>query len=241
MAAIDSGSRTARVASAPHRWRALVGLALALFALSSPLLAQQSLQQSREREALRRAQLATQKAEQEKTQLQEQNAKLEKDKQDLSAKLKTAQKLKGELAAAKAKGIEQTQEIDQLRSDLRIDSARIGDMEAKLKSLNAQIAEDQEQSRQLAGQIKTLEAQLQQQREIIAHQSQALHEVNGKNMKLYQLNAELIDRYNKKGVWDSLMQREPVTQIKDVRIQSMLQEYRDRNDELKNEKPQLTQ
>jgi predicted nucleic acid-binding Zn-ribbon protein len=128
-----------------------------------------------------------------------------------------------------------------LREQVSAAKARIGDLEAKLPPLNAQIAEGQEKVRELAGQIKTYQEQLAQQREVIARQSQAIQGLDEKNLKLYQLNAELVDRYNHKGVWESLMQREPFTQIKDVQIQGLLQEYRDKNDALKNEKPEMRQ
>ena len=224
-----------------RRMRTAVFLALACLLSGSQGFGQQQQQLSREREAVRRAQAATQKAEQENAQLQDQNAKLEKEKQDLSGKLKASQKLKSQVAAAKKKEAEQLQEIEQLRQDARVDKARIGDLEAKLQGLNAQIAEGQEQNRQLAGRVKTTEGRLKEQREIIGRQAQTIQGLDEKNLKLYRLNNELIDKYNKKGAWDALLQREPFTQIKDVQIQSLLQEYRDKNDALKNEKPQLQQ
>jgi len=230
----------------PSAWR--VGrVALMTFvmfgaiALSMPAAAQQQQQQLREREAVRRAQAATQKAEQENAQLQDQNKKLEKEKQDLSTKLKASEKVKGQqLAASKKKEAEQAQQIERLQQEAAAAKTKIADLEAKLQSLNAQVAEGQEQNRQLTGQVKTLEGRLDQQREIIARQSQAMQQLDEKNLKLYQLNTELVDKYNKKGAWEALMQREPFTQIKDVQIQALLQEYREKNDALKNEKPELT-
>jgi DNA repair exonuclease SbcCD ATPase subunit len=221
--------------------RRLTAALLVLCQMVGPPAYAQQQQQSRERDAVRRAQMATQKAEQEKAQLQEQNAKLEKEKQELSAKLKTSQQLKGKLATAKQRETEQSREIERLGEDSRVDKARIAALEGKLQQLNAQIAEEQEAQRHLGGQLKAYEEKVAQQLEIIARQSQAVQSVDEKNLKLYQLNADLMDRYKRKGVWDSLMQREPFTQIRDVQIEAILQEYRDKNDGLKKPKPEVQQ
>jgi hypothetical protein len=209
-------------------------------ALCPPSYAQQQ-QQSREREALRRAQAATQKAEQEKAQMQEVNAKLEKDKQDLAAKLKTSEQLKGKLSAAQKRETEQARELEQVRQEVGAAKVKISDLEGKLKIATGQFMESQEQNRNLSTLAKAYEERLGQQREIIGRQSQSLQLLDEKNLKLYQLNVELMNKYNKKSAWDAMMQREPFTQIKDVQIQSLLQEYRDKNDALKNEKPEIKQ
>jgi hypothetical protein len=218
----------------------LVALLLLCQVLSLPSYAQQQ-QQSREREALRRAQAATQKAEQEKAQLQEQNAKLEKDRKDIAAKLKTSEQLKVKLSAAQKRETEQARELEQVRQEVSAAETKITDLEGKVKTLTNQVVESQEQNRRVAAQAKAYEESLGQQREIIGRQSQSLQLLDEKNLKLYQLNVELLNKYNKKSAWDAMMQREPFTQIKDVQIQSLLQEYRDKNDALKNEKPELKQ
>ena len=53
------------------------------------------------------------------------------------------------------------------------------------------------------------------------------------NQKLYKVNLELIQEYRKKGVWDALLQKEPVTQLKRVQIENTVQSYTDRIDALK--------
>jgi len=51
-----------------------------------------------------------------------------------------------------------------------------------------------------------------------------------KNAELYQISVELMDRYRSKGVVDALLQAEPFTQLEKVRINNLLQEYRDKSD-----------
>ena len=45
------------------------------------------------------------------------------------------------------------------------------------------------------------------------------------------MNDRLIDNYNNKGVWDSIVQNEPFTGIKQVEIENILQEYRFANED----------
>ncbi len=51
-----------------------------------------------------------------------------------------------------------------------------------------------------------------------------------KNMDLYQLDVTLMKKYDGKGVWSALMQKEPFTQIEEVKMESLLQEYREKAD-----------
>ncbi|THB71675.1 MAG: hypothetical protein D6B28_06965 [Gammaproteobacteria bacterium] len=53
------------------------------------------------------------------------------------------------------------------------------------------------------------------------------------NVKLYDTNLELLSQYEEKGVWSALKQQEPITQLSQVQIENMIQQYRDIIDELK--------
>ncbi len=52
------------------------------------------------------------------------------------------------------------------------------------------------------------------------------------NHKLVALNADIIEQYESKGVWDALLQAEPFTKIEQVKIENIMQEYRFKNDDL---------
>lgn len=60
------------------------------------------------------------------------------------------------------------------------------------------------------------------------------------NLKLYDTNMEILGKYEGKGVWDVLHQNEPLTQIRQVEIENMIQDYRDIMDELQVDKVALT-
>lgn len=51
------------------------------------------------------------------------------------------------------------------------------------------------------------------------------------NHQLVHMNDRLIDNYNNKGVWDSIVQNEPFTGIKQVEIENILQQYRFANED----------
>jgi len=55
----------------------------------------------------------------------------------------------------------------------------------------------------------------------------------GNNKQLFDLNRELLTRYQQKGVLDAVKQREPFTGLKEVEVENLVQDYRYRNDDLK--------
>ena len=48
------------------------------------------------------------------------------------------------------------------------------------------------------------------------------------NQKLGALSKELLSRYADKGMWDAMLVREPLTQIKRVELENLVQQYDDR-------------
>ncbi|HKJ09757.1 MAG TPA: hypothetical protein VKA76_11795 [Gammaproteobacteria bacterium] len=62
----------------------------------------------------------------------------------------------------------------------------------------------------------------------LAQQRTAFQQCDGKNIKLYEANVDLLKRYADKGVMAALLQKEPVTGIKQVKVENILQEYREK-------------
>ena len=54
-----------------------------------------------------------------------------------------------------------------------------------------------------------------------------------KNQQLYQVNLELLNQYKNKGVWDAMLQKEPVTQLKQVEIENIIEDIQYRIEKLK--------
>ena len=68
--------------------------------------------------------------------------------------------------------------------------------------------------------------------ETLVGQAQQLETCESNNVKLLQVNRDLLGQYENKGLFDSLMQREPVTGLKGVELENIVQDYQDRLDRL---------
>jgi len=205
------------------------------------LAAAQNPQLSREREAVRRAQSALQKAEQEKAKLLEDKASLEKENAELAKKVKASTAAQRGLAAARKKTSEQALLIEELQRQLDAAKARLTQSNSNAEALSKRLAAAEEQGRQLEDRLRASDQQVAQQREIIGRQAQNALACNDNNAKLYAVSQELMARYQRKGVWDAILQREPVTGLKQVQIDNILQDYKDKIDALKLAEPELKQ
>lgn len=68
--------------------------------------------------------------------------------------------------------------------------------------------------------------------ETVVGQAQQLETCESHNVKLLQVNRDLLGQYENKGFFDSLMQREPIIGLKGVELENILQDYQDRLDRL---------
>lgn len=177
-----------------------------------------------EREALRRMQLLQKKAMEEKSALEQEKADLTKQLSDLNAQTGS---LKEEGARAKQKSAVLAKELEVQRAQgtaLQDDVKRLNE---ELLALQKKSQAEHEQADQDKKKLESL----------LADRNQSIESCEQKNMKLYELDNELLSRYKDKGVLDALFQDEPVTQIKDVEMESAVQEYRDKLETQRVEKP----
>lgn len=107
------------------------------------------------------------------------------------------------------------------------------------KSSEAALARSQESNvalddnlQQTVKQLRQSETEKNQLQEMINGQAELIQSCESKNTELVRVNRELLDRYRKKGVFDALLQREPLTQLKRVEIENTVQEYQDRIDQV---------
>jgi chromosome segregation ATPase len=185
----------------------------------------------REREVARRAQAQMQKFEAENSQLQQQLTELQKKQTDeLQQKAKATAALHRQLGDTKKREDALAKELQESRELVARTQGLLEEQKKQNAELSRQLAESVGEGKRLAGELGDAKTQLVQQRQTIDEQSQALQDTSDKNLALYRLNVELLDRYNRKGVWDALLQREPFTQVKDVRTQALVEEYRDKLD-----------
>lgn len=195
---------------------ALLGLTwLAVVAMSSATGADSDTRDAREREMLRRAQEALRQS-------QADNAELAQQKVAVEEKLKTASG-QVETARSASKSAQAT-----LRMQLDSATAAGADLTRQLGEANQQIAELTSRQKETATQLGARESQLKQVNQQLEGSQAANSRCEAKNLQLYQYSQELVARYEKKGVWSALTQKDPVLGIKEVGIENVVQEYREK-------------
>jgi ABC-type transporter Mla subunit MlaD len=100
---------------------------------------------------------------------------------------------------------------------------------AKSREGNAALSENLQKTAQNLRQTETEKTQLQG---TVVDQAQLIESCEAKNVKMLQINRELLVHYERKGFIDAMLQHEPLTQLKRVEIENIVQEYQDKIDQL---------
>lgn len=80
--------------------------------------------------------------------------------------------------------------------------------------------------------LHKLESEKNLLQETVVDQAQLIESCVDKNVRMVQINHELLVQYERKGFLDAILQREPLTQLKRVEIENIAQEYQDKIDQL---------
>jgi chromosome segregation ATPase len=118
-------------------------------------------------------------------------------------------------------------ELGTARSAQAAARAEVVALQEKLKQMEAAQAALVAQHTQDAAQDQK---QIALAQKAVAQRGQALGVCEQKNLKLYQLNRDILTQYRDKNVLGALTQAEPLTGIESVRMENILQEYRDKLD-----------
>lgn len=129
--------------------------------------------------------------------------------------------LENELLAVKESNLSLSSKLQATQSSLEELTAKY---QTSLQSLQASVEQGDEYKMKFQESVSN-----------VSRQSQLIEMCEKKNMALYDLNVEILDRYRNKGVWSALLQAEPFTQIKKVEINNILQEYKEKLDDQKME------
>ncbi|MBI3545025.1 MAG: hypothetical protein HY081_00300 [Gammaproteobacteria bacterium] len=136
-----------------------------------------------------------------------------------------------------------SQERDVLQAEVSQLKSQMNDLNQKLVSLKKNsenaLARSRESNSVLSANVAQLTLNLRQTesaknqlQETLTDQAQQIEFCEVNNVKLVQINRELVDRYEKKSAVDALLQREPLTQLKRVEFENIVQEYQDRIEQL---------
>lgn len=87
--------------------------------------------------------------------------------------------------------------------------------------------------RETINSLRQVEAERNQLKTSLQDRTHEVESCMRKNIDLYNLDLELVDKYNNKGVMAALFQMEPVTGLKKVDVQNAVEAYRSRIESLK--------
>jgi chromosome segregation ATPase len=172
---------------------------------------------SREREMLRRAQEALRQSQSENSSLAQSKAESEQKLKDAASQLDAARNVsKSEQSA--------------LRGKLKAAADAQADVARQLEEAKRQIAALNAQQKDLSGQLSTRESELEKVHKDLDTSRNSNTSCEAKNLELYEYSQQVVDRYQKKGVWAALSQKEPVLGLGEVKTQNVVQEYREKFD-----------
>lgn len=189
---------------------------------------------NREREMLRRLQDQTRKTEQDKATLaaeaDELKKKLKDAEQSATRNVKKSRDVEKALAQAEQQNatlnvekVNLTEKLDQLTRSLAEVRDELAKTDQKVREGGAAL-----DRAALAQQVQ--KAELDRAQSVIGQRDREVTVCEAKNLKLYEYNVQLLGRYQGKGFLDVLRQKEPITGMKNVEIENLLEEYRDKID-----------
>jgi chromosome segregation ATPase len=155
-------------------------------------------------------------------QLNDAQAQSEKDNMDLKAKMDT---LTAQMAALTKQSEDDKAASDKAISDLKSQNADFTKQIALLKDALAAWEKDDKQYVQLAKDKEAARAQLAGQ--VILLQ-RLVDDRESKNRALYNLGNEILERYEKFSLGDALAAKEPFTGISRVKLEELVQDYKDK-------------
>jgi chaperonin cofactor prefoldin len=204
-------------------------LLMALLVVTAlPAVAQQGT--AREQETLRRLRAQAQQLQQSLTTAQQES---QAKAQLAEAQRAVAEKRGAEADAARGLAARRARELTTLRAELDALKAEREGLQTRLteaKTVSEQLAKAEAGLRTT---LSTRDRELAELRARTEQQSAALSTCIDRNLALYGTGIELLDRYGQQGFWQSLAKQEPVLQLSRVKLENLIEGYRDRLDGLK--------
>ena len=162
----------------------------------------------------------------ERTALQAENAKLSQEVESLKARLA---KLEGEQGALERRAQASEARAAQLTSTSETTGAALERAQDQLQELIGRF-------RETAQTLQDVESDRNALRSALAAKEREFAVCVDRNVGLYELNGEILDRLENRGFWSSLKESEPFTRIARTRLENLIDDYRYRVDELRMER-----
>jgi hypothetical protein len=169
------------------------------------------------------------------------------------------QQLTSERSALQAENSKLKQELEQAKAQLLKTGAATKTLETRNRALEASAGRGTAASQQAEEQLERTRAQMQELVAKFRETAETLREVEteratvkgqlatkerefktcvDRNAGLYNLNVEVLDRMENRGFWSSVAEREPFTRLKRVELENLIDEYKYRADELRQQQQQ---
>jgi len=174
------------------------------------------------REQLRTALMQLRAAETEKANLQASQATLDTQNKALAAELETKKKEFDKLAAeSEAEQLKSKKEIAEL-------TGRLSEREADLAKHRVALEKWRLAHRQVTGVAQKKEEQRAASSQKVIELERKVADRERKNVELFKVGNEILDRYAKFGFGQALAAREPFTGLTRTKLESLVQDYKDR-------------
>lgn len=147
-------------------------------------------------------------------------------------------KLRAENAKLKKEGTRTASALEERTADLESAAreatsvrANLGRTEQRLERVTGQLREVVAKYKEKAAVLRQTEADRDElQRMLVATQRQ-LEDAEKKNLALYDINKEILAEFAKEGPWDGLLRKEPLTGLKRVEVENIVQDIEYRMDD----------
>ena len=183
----------------------------------------------RQQQQQQQQQQQLQDLQQQVTQAQAAKAKSEQDRAAVEKQLRDRSQLAARAGAAQRVAGERLKALEAEKLQL---AARVAELEKtaeeQRKAAELALAGKGRELAQAAQAFKAKDADREDWQQRFGQQARLVTECSGKNDRLFKLNAELLELWRSKGVFDALRQREPVLGLNDVQMFNRAQDYRDK-------------
>lgn len=153
-------------------------------------------------------------------------------------------RLAQQVAAADGRSKELEAKVSEAQSKADVASGRIGRLSREVDALKGEVAASKAEQSSLTARLAEMEGNLAAARaahevekrrleSLLVAQKSAFQGCSERNSRMYRLGNELLDRYEEKGCFSSLLQGEPFTGLKRAQIEKMVEEEREKLDENK--------
>lgn len=110
--------------------------------------------------------------------------------------------------------------------------------QANQASMNDKLQKDRERVQEMVAKfrdtvqvLKQVESERSGLKTSLDQRDRQVAECTAKNDQLYKANLEAVERYNNKGVWQALAEREPLTQIQRAKNETWSEEFKRKNEQ----------